>query len=143
MSSASPLVRQQQQQSQQQQSSDTTSRSPNNSPVSANGLVNGHGQGQGHAHGRAQDVMGDLRAKVEIERTMRREGWMRAALAKAAKSVFVYEGGVGDAEKGGKEREREPRATEVVVNLKQLTVKLQVCVHFPSFFSTCDVGDEV
>lgn len=126
--SASPLVRQQQQ---QQQQSDTASSSPNHSPVSANGFVNSHG-GQGHGHGKSQDVMRDLRAKeVEIEGMRKREEWMRAALAKAAKSGFVYVDGDGDedeeqdGQEGGRGK-REPRVAEVVVNLKQLRAKLQV-----------------
>lgn len=73
------------------------------------------------------DLLRELREKdAEVEAIKKKEAWMKAALAKAARSGFVY----AELEELGPNAEDDDidgrKISEMVINLKHLKAKLQV-----------------
>lgn len=87
-----------------------------------------HGGTKGGSTGNvAGDLLRELRDKdVEVEAMKKKEAWMKAALAKAARSGFVY----ADPDELGPNAEDDDidgrKISEMVINLKHLKAKLQV-----------------
>ena len=76
------------------------------------------------------DLIRDLKEKeAEMEAMKKREVWMKAALSKASRAGFVY----ADAEDLSLNAEDEDidsrKVAEMVLNLKHLKAKLQVCIY--------------
>jgi hypothetical protein len=103
---------------------------PDPSPV-----VNGFGHGKkpsGSTGNITADLIRDLKAKeAEMDAIKKREGWLKAALAKAKQAGFVYNG-LGATESGdvtprAGDADKEQRAAEIVINLQQLKAQIQVC----------------
>jgi hypothetical protein len=98
-----------------------------------NGHVVAHGGyikgGSGGSTGNvAADLLRDLKAReAEVDALKKREEWMRAALAKASRSGFIYADAGEDVPEGVlQEEDGEPKVSEAVVNLKQLRARIQV-----------------
>ncbi|CAL1695132.1 unnamed protein product [Somion occarium] len=90
-------------------------------------LPNGYTHGKVGSTGNiAADLIRDLKEKeAEVETMKKKEAWMRAALAKATRSGFVY----ADSEDLGPNAEDDDidgrKISEMVINLKHLKAKLQ------------------
>ncbi|KAI0027318.1 hypothetical protein K488DRAFT_61970 [Vararia minispora EC-137] len=106
-------------------------KSPEGHSPLANGHVvftPGHGVGgQGSTGNVAADLMREVKAKdAELAALKRRQEWMRAALAKAGRSGFIYADAGEEVPEGVlQEEDGEPRVSEAVVNLKQLRARIQ------------------
>lgn len=103
------------------------------SPTVQNGFVNGHRPGSGRPGSGASVIMDMLKQKEnELETAKRREAWMRAALAKAAKSGFVWDTDLTLADPDQdlssiKEEMEEPqKLADLVLALKADRAKIQV-----------------
>ncbi|KAK7695003.1 hypothetical protein QCA50_002191 [Cerrena zonata] len=89
-----------------------------------------HGGTKGGSTGNvAGDLLRELRDKdVEVEAMKKKEAWMKAALAKATRSGFVY----ADPDELGPNAEDDDidgrKISEMVINLKHLKAKLQASV---------------
>ncbi|KAA1468076.1 hypothetical protein DENSPDRAFT_770400 [Dentipellis sp. KUC8613] len=108
---------------------------PYSASATTNGFAVGHGQGggKGSTGNITADLIRDLKVKeAEVEALRKQQGWMKAALAKASRSGFIY----ADTEFGENGHDideqmkdlGEPKVSEVVVNLKQLRAKIQATV---------------
>lgn len=106
---------------------------PNPSSPTMNGF--GHGRTAGSTGNLTANLIRDLKEKeAEMEAMKKREAWMKAALAKASRSGFVYvdEDGLGtDAENDDDIDSR--RVAEMVINLKHVKAKIQVTIRIYGF----------
>ncbi|KII94183.1 hypothetical protein PLICRDRAFT_99563 [Plicaturopsis crispa FD-325 SS-3] len=102
------------------------------SPV-ANGHAHGH-HGRGSSTGNmTADLIRDLKAKeAEMETMRKRELWMKAALAKATRSGFVYsDAGSGEAEElgiNGDATPSEQKVMQMALTFKQFKAHIQTTV---------------
>lgn len=101
------------------------------SQPSSSATPNGNGYGHGGRGGSAGNVAGDLlrelkEKEAEMDAMKKKEAWMKAALAKATRSGFVY----ADSEQLGPNSEDDDidgrKISEMVINLKHLKAKLEV-----------------
>ena len=91
-----------------------------------------HSRSGGSAGNITADLIRDLKDKeAEMESLKKREAWMKAALAKASRAGFVYaDEGQLDTDTENDDDVDSRRVSEMVLNLKHLKAKIQVCVVF-------------
>ena len=101
-------------------------------PKVASPTVNGfaHGSNKGSTGNITADLIRDLKEKeADIEQMKKREAWMKAALAKATRSGFIY----ADADALGSDNDDEDidsrRVAEMVISLKHVKAQLQVSIY--------------
>ena len=75
------------------------------------------------------DLIRDLKDKeAEVEALKKKEAWMKAALLKAERSGFIYAESEEELSSRADDDDIDGRkVTEMVINLKQLKAKIQVC----------------
>lgn len=103
---------------------------------SVNGFVNGKGGSTGNI---TADLIRDLKEKEgEMEAMKKREAWMKAALAKATRSGFIYPDEDMLDEESDDDDIDSRKVADMVMNLKHFKAKIQVC---PLRFSSYGVFD--
>ncbi|KAI0275149.1 hypothetical protein BC834DRAFT_965581 [Gloeopeniophorella convolvens] len=100
---------------------------PSNAPP-VNGFIAGHGSKPGSTGNVTADLIRDLKAReAELETLRRRETWMKAALAQASRSGFLYADADADGE-GHDLADGTPKMAEMALSLKQLRARIQSSV---------------
>ncbi len=83
------------------------------------------------------DLIRDLKDKeAEVDALKKKQAWMKAALLKAERSGFIYAESEEELSSRADDDDIDGRkVTEMVINLKQLKAKIQVCVVKASILS--------